>query len=366
MSDKTKISYELFIKSIIQRPILLEKLFEGIPQSNVSEFSTWEIPILKGIEKSTELKLADKYIIDTITQQLELAQVSVDKNELQSQIVQNYMKSTVAMDLKQEITLFELIIELLSSLKVISTYDEVIINDDTIIIQDESEKDAGENYIELEAVDTRLKLRDYIQIGKDEEAIPKEKYIWQVIKVENERCLLWANTRCYAPSNGKPWSDSTTREILNEPENSHFLARSFIHFFSEEEKTLMLPTEVESIVSAKLFEGPLKEYLEQDDECQTVITTDTIFALSLHELKTLVYEQNLPYLKEKRYTLRDVSVEGKSKSGLSSVDKGIKTLNFPCKITNYAPDFTYPAVYISNIKFPYGTGREDNPYRMVE
>ncbi|HFJ9404230.1 TPA: hypothetical protein ACGW3F_003334 [Bacillus paranthracis] len=368
MSDKTKISYELFIKSIIQRPILLEKLFEGIPQSNVSEFSTWEIPILKGIEKSTELKLADKYIIDTISQQLELAQVSVDTNELQSNIVQNYMKSTVAMDLKQEITLFELIIELLSSLKVVSNYDEKAISDDTNIIHDEIVIESVEDLKELEVEDTHLKLRDYIQLG-EEGGIVHTKYSWQVIKVENEKCLLWSNTPVFVQCDGKSWSESSTREILNEPENSQMTIPSFINYFSEEEKAIMLLTEVETNVSANLFEGPLKKYFGQDEEYQTVITKDTIFTLSLHELKKLVFDQNISYRKEEEYLLRDVSKADKYNSRINFVGSEINTTGYSdgC-VTSFIspPNYTYPAVYISNIKFPYGTGREDDPYRMVE
>ena len=368
MSDKTKISYELFIKSIIQHPILLEKLFEGITHSYVSEFSTWEIPILKGIEKSTELKLADKYIVDTITQQLELAQVFVDKNELQSKILQNYMKSTIAMDLKQELTLFELIIELLSSLKIVSDYDKKAINDHAIIIQNENVIESGEDLKELEVEDTRLKLRDYIQLGADD-GILDIKYSWQVIKVENEKCLLWSNNPVSVLSDGKSWSESSTREVLNEPENSQMMIPSFINYFSEEEKAIMLVTEVETIVSANLFEGPLKKYLAQDEEYQTVITKDTIFTLSLHELKTLVYDQNISYRKEKMYLLRDVSREDKYKSRISYVGSEINTIGYSdgC-VTSFIspPEYTYPAVYISNIKFPYGTGREDDPYRMAE
>lgn len=367
MSDKTRISYELFIKGIIQRPILLEKLFEGIPQSNLSEFSTWEIPILKGIEKSTELKLADKYIIDTISQQLELAQIYVDKNELQSKIVQNYMKSTAAMDLKQEITLFELIIELLSSLKVVSNYDKKAMSDHANIIHDEIVIESGENFKELEVEDTRLKLRDYIQLG-EEGGIVNTKYSWQVIKVENEKCLLWSNTPVFVQSDGKYWSESSTREVLNKPESSQMMIPSFINYFSDEEKALMLPTEVETIVSVNLFEGPFKKYLAQDEEYETVITKDTIFTLSLHELKTLVYDQNISYRKEKNYLLRDVSKEDEYNSRISFVGSEINTIGFPHEFAmSYNPaEYTYPAVYITNIKFPYGTGREDNPYRMAE
>ncbi|HHP1052956.1 hypothetical protein [Bacillus cereus group sp. BfR-BA-01354] len=365
MSDKTKISYEYFIKSIIQRPILLEKLFEGIPQNNVSELSTWEIPILKGIEKSTELKLADKYIIDTITQQLELAQVSVDKDELKSQIVQNYMKLTVAMDLKQEITLFELIIELLLSLKVVSNYDNKVINNHAIIIHDENVIESGGDFKELEVEDARLKLHDYIQLG-EEGGILNTKYSWQVIKVENDKCLLWSNTPVFVQSDGKHWSESSTREVLNEPENSQMMVPSFINYFSKEEKALMLPTEVETIISANLFEGHLKEYLEQEDKCQTVITKDLIFSLSLHELKTLVYDQNISYRKKETYLLRDVSIENEFDSIVSYVGNKINTVGYPLEFASNPISWTYPAVYISNIKFPYGNGREDNPYRMVE
>ncbi|MGF9853150.1 hypothetical protein ABHN09_16540 [Bacillus paramobilis] len=365
MSDRTKVSYEYFIKSIIQRPILLEKLFEGIPQNNVSELSTWDIPILKGIEKSTELKLADKYIIDTITQQLELAQVSVDKDELQSQIVQNYMKSTIAMDLKQEITLFELIIELLLSLKVVSNYDNKVINDHSIIIHDENIIESGEDFKELEVEDAHLKLHDYIQLG-EEDGILNTKYSWQVIKVENDKCLLWSNTPVCVQSDGKLWSESSTREVLNEPENSQMMIPSFINYFSKEEKALMLLTEVETIISANLFEGHLKEYLEQDEKCQTVITKDLIFSLSLHELKTLVYDQNISYRKKENYLLRDVLIENEFDSRVSYVGNKINTVGYPLEFAFNPISWTYPAVYISNIKFPYGTGREDDPYRMVE
>ena len=376
MSDKTKISYEYFIKSIIQHPLILEKLFKGISQSNISEFGAWEIPILKGIEKSTELKLADKYILDTITQQLELAKVPVDEDELQSRIVQDYMKSTAAINLKQEITMFELIVELLSSLKIIAAYDEVAI-DDAVTMQNESIKDVKE--------DNQLKLLDFVQIGKDKKVIPMNKYIWQVIKVEHKRSLLWAKTPVLAPSNGRCWSKSSTREILNEPINSRNGVPSFINSFSKEEKVLMLPTELESIVHGNLFEGSLKDYLEQDEDNRTIKTTDIIFTLSLHELKTLVYDQNISYRKEQEYSLRDVSeevfsnnlvngniIEGSLdgvESRISFVGHNIETSGYFSYISAQSVHFinyTYPAVWISNIQFPYGTGHEDNPYRLEE
>ncbi|PGL84650.1 hypothetical protein CN931_11055 [Bacillus sp. AFS054943] len=366
MSDKTKISYEYFIKSIIQHPILLKKLFEEIPQSKVSEFSAWEIPILKGIEKSTELKLADKYIIDTITQQLELAQVSVDENELLIQIVRNFMESNAAINMKQEITLFELIVELLSSLKVLSTYNEVTINAPAIIIQNENVIDADENFTELEVVDNHLKLRDYVQLGEEKESWCQQKYIWQVIQVDNERSLLWADTPYSIHCNGKRWSESSTRKILNEHGDIVPFHQSIMRLFSEKEKSLMLPTEIESIVTGDLFEGPLKDYMEQDKENHTILTTDTIFALSLHELKTLVYDQNLLYRKKETFVLRDISEESENESKVSFVDSTIDTATYYLEHTAYPLGYTYPAVYISNIKFPYGTGREDDPYRMEE
>lgn len=82
-------------------------------------------------------------------------------------------------------------------------------------------------------------------------------------------------------------------------------------------------------------------------------------------MKTLVYDQNISCRKEKEYLLRDVSRGDEYNSSISFVGSGIVYSGGYSTSFN-PPNYTYPAVYISNIKFPYGTGREDDPYRMVE
>jgi hypothetical protein len=79
--------------------------------------------LLHGIEKVIELQ-QHPYLLDTFHEQFELAQISINPYQLQLEIVKNYLKGTSSFHLDSEVSLFNLIVELMGNLQIMNSLED--------------------------------------------------------------------------------------------------------------------------------------------------------------------------------------------------------------------------------------------------
>jgi hypothetical protein len=83
---------------------------------------------------------------------------------------------------------------------------------------------------------------DYVELGYH---ISGKPFSWQVIKVEDDKCLLWANDVCEFKqlNQFESWYESPIRDVLNDRESSVLLKGFMMH-----EVDMILETEIESLL----------------------------------------------------------------------------------------------------------------------
>ena len=118
---REKISYQSFFRSLVENQNLIGRLFEEINLDSFNNFYEYEIPLLKGIEKATKLQQKEKYVVDTLKEQLDGANVTFNEIDLQISMIHNYLKNSAYMLTDKEVNIFELVVELLANIKMIDT-----------------------------------------------------------------------------------------------------------------------------------------------------------------------------------------------------------------------------------------------------
>lgn len=134
LAVKSNILVKNFYNNLIEKPSLIERLFEGISLAGLEVTETYEAPLVKGIEKLTKMNGEEKYVYETIAAQLEAADVPYEKQSLQLSIIHQYLLQTASMNSDVEINLFDFVVGLLVDLHMInfsvSSIDQTeIIND---------------------------------------------------------------------------------------------------------------------------------------------------------------------------------------------------------------------------------------------
>lgn len=335
---REKISYKSFFRYLVEDPDLIGRLFEGINLDSFNNFYEYEIPLLKGIEKATKLQQKEKYIVDTLKEQLDDAHVTFNEIDLQISMIHNYLKNSAYMLTDKEINIFELVVELLANIKMIDTNfssreqkELSVTNKKTeVIIEEKKEPQVGE----------------FLKFGKF-----KDKEInWQIINVLEDSYLLFSTDivdETLAEVGG--WNDDFIRSILNSED-------WFLKHFNFEEIYTIVPTTIESIIEEWLYyDGPDKFITDYENSFK-ITTNDRVFLLSLKEFKELIINQNIQYESSASYFLRDVA----NNYNLRIVEKnGI--VSAAVSQQNYG---IRPAMYIKKIDFPYGDGSKNSPYRL--
>lgn len=134
LTVKANISIKNFYRNLIDKPKLIERLFDGISLGGLDATETYEAPLVKGIEKLTKMNGEEKYVYATIVEQLLAADLPYEKQNLQLSIIHQYLLQTASMNSDVEINLFDFVVGLLVDLNMInfsvSSIDQTeIIND---------------------------------------------------------------------------------------------------------------------------------------------------------------------------------------------------------------------------------------------
>jgi len=126
---KSKVSLMQFLNHLAKKPSLTSKLFENTDVSMISEIEPYQAPLMKGIDRLNKFQNEDKYLVDTVTKQLELANVPFEFHNIQVLMVDEYLLSRAFVQTKSEIGLFDIVIELASNIAMLDNFkpfDEIL------------------------------------------------------------------------------------------------------------------------------------------------------------------------------------------------------------------------------------------------
>ncbi len=119
MQTKQMISSGSFYASLIEKPELIDRLFEGISLDGLLAIEPFEAPLIKGVEKARKIHTEEKYIVDTVKTQLELAKVAYNDREVQLSIIHQFLKNMAYSNTDCQVNLFDFVLELLMNLKLV-------------------------------------------------------------------------------------------------------------------------------------------------------------------------------------------------------------------------------------------------------
>ncbi len=342
-----KIPYKSFFKSLIENPDLIVRLFEEVNIGNLRQVPEYEIPLLKGIEKATKLQQEERYLVDTLKETLDNADVIYNEIDLLITLIHKYLKNFAYMLTDKEVNIFELVVELLANIKMID--ENTIKINSTLQVQDEVPLVSQQSEL-VEPLEEEYQIGDFITFGKYED----KKIDWQVINVLENSYLLFSKDivdRTYCETG--EWADSHIRFKLNR--ESHFLNQFNFH-----ELYTIIPTEIESVVDGHFYYEDPDSFITNYEVAIKRKTTDRVFPLSLKELKELVIDQNIQYTASAPYFLRDTSNDNE----LRTVEENGYISKINISVRNFSSFGLRPALYIKKIKFPHGNGSQNSPYRL--
>lgn len=114
---KSEISLQDFFGYTIENPHITEKLFEGIPTEGLAYIEPYEAATVKGIEKIQILSNDEQYVVSTIEKQLTGNGVDTSDKDIKVDLVDKYVENMAFRSTERKMTVFDLSLELLSSLK---------------------------------------------------------------------------------------------------------------------------------------------------------------------------------------------------------------------------------------------------------
>ncbi|WP_059351791.1 ribosomal protein L7/L12 [Bacillus coahuilensis] len=120
---KQLVSSKEFYSYLIDQPLLIERLFEGITLDGLQDIEPYEGPLIKGVEKALKLKQEERYILETMKSQLEEADVLFTERDIKLSMIHQYLKHTAYLDSSYQMELFDFVVELLVDLKMVNEAD---------------------------------------------------------------------------------------------------------------------------------------------------------------------------------------------------------------------------------------------------
>jgi hypothetical protein len=191
---KSNISFANFYRSLIEKPSLIERLFEGISLEGLDVTETYEAPLVKGIEKLTKINGEEKYVYETIVAQIQSVNVSYDKQNLQLSIVHQYLLHTASMNADVEINLFDFVVGLLVDLHMINNSiihtqsEEAPILEEQKIINETGDYDVFLVEIEKNRIDVISTISEILSVPlEDAQKLVKQLPLNIVSKTSKER-----------------------------------------------------------------------------------------------------------------------------------------------------------------------------------
>ncbi|MBP7553527.1 MAG: hypothetical protein KA885_08870 [Spirochaetes bacterium] len=118
-SEEKSISIEEIFLSAIDNRELIDKYFDGISIESLSDIDPFYIPIAKGFEKINRLYNEERYLIDTIKEELEKKSVKSDEKDLIFSLTDKYIKEKVFIDIKKSVPINNFFLEMLLNLRIV-------------------------------------------------------------------------------------------------------------------------------------------------------------------------------------------------------------------------------------------------------
>ncbi|MGF7184652.1 hypothetical protein GGQ84_000736 [Desulfitispora alkaliphila] len=117
---KKTVSYNDFFLYLSEKPELINRLFEDIQIDNIINAEIFHVPVLKGVDKLLQLDGEEKYLVDTVGQQLEVANLVVQPTQIKASLVSQYLKNQAFTTTTKEIQVFDFAVELLVNLNIVA------------------------------------------------------------------------------------------------------------------------------------------------------------------------------------------------------------------------------------------------------
>lgn len=169
---KTNVSANDFFKYLIERPEMINRLFEKISLDGFSNINENEAPLIKGIEKLSKIQNDEKYVVDTVKSQLKLHNVEYNIREIQVDIIRNYLMNSAYMRSDVKINIFDLVVELLSNIRMLDSFEN---NNGDEFSQEKKLTEVIED--ELSGSDSNLE-------EENKKSVTKEKFVYDVILID--------------------------------------------------------------------------------------------------------------------------------------------------------------------------------------
>lgn len=116
------ISFELILDQFIRDAPFRDVLQEVIRFDHVQDFSEIEIPLIYSLYKACYLIVNEKYVVQTILDNLSSLGIEKSESELTKELTLNYVRENGRRDLTLKQPIFELINELLIELKIVNNF----------------------------------------------------------------------------------------------------------------------------------------------------------------------------------------------------------------------------------------------------
>lgn len=117
---KETLTARAFFQPLITHPDLIERLFLDIPVVELEQLEMFDAPLLKGIEKLQRLDREETYLIESLLTILHSKAQEADRQDVQLLLLEHYLRQYANMNAAKEVTLFDVVVELLVDLQMMS------------------------------------------------------------------------------------------------------------------------------------------------------------------------------------------------------------------------------------------------------
>ncbi|WP_037284398.1 DUF6273 domain-containing protein [Saccharibacillus sacchari] len=354
LNSKQKIAYKDFFAELIRDSRLVDRLFEHIDLTVLPQVEVIEASIVKALEKASKLNDEEKYVYETIAEQMELANIEIVPHELKLSIIKQYLKQHANMLSDREVQVYDFVLELLVNLQIVSGTRSI---DFEPVVPSQAPQSV-EKFV--------LKTGDFVEFGSYE----GNRLKWRIIHEEEESLLLFYEGVVKQSSfEQRDWQESSIRKFLN---TTHL----FLKHFKIQERDLIIQVTLESAACNAWLSSPVDCKYEEDimkccsnySDLRKNTTQDEIFLLSMPEI--VKYCSRKPqYLHTENekidfYWLRDSSARGRN---TLLGDGNIRGVRYDGRISqdNYLKsNGVRPALYLKRTSALSGEGSLQSPFKL--
>lgn len=129
---KSSLQASEFYRYLVDKPVLIEKLFEGINLDGLLNIHPTEAPLIKGVEKLDNLNNDERYLYETVVSHLENLRVPYDKRSIQLSMIQQYLLHSSYINIETEVNMFDFVVGLLVDLAMVNNSMELIFKEEAV------------------------------------------------------------------------------------------------------------------------------------------------------------------------------------------------------------------------------------------